>query len=134
MPAHSCDCRTAIASSPILFGGNPVAVAAAHVVLDRITAPGFLARVERRGEQLRRGLQGLARKHQSQVREVRGLGLMWGMELEQEAGPIITQLRARGILATKAGSHVLRVLPPLMVQAGELRTFLTALEEILDEL
>jgi predicted acetylornithine/succinylornithine family transaminase len=113
------------------FGGNPVAVAAALAVLERISSEALLQNVERRGAQLRKGLARLARKHPKRVAEVRGLGLMWGMELREEAGPILTELRQRGILATKAGPNVLRVLPPLIIRAAEIRTFLLALDEIL---
>jgi acetylornithine/succinyldiaminopimelate/putrescine aminotransferase len=73
----------------------------------------------------------LARKFPQRVAEVRGLGLMWGMELRGEAAPILAELRRHGILATKAGPNVLRVLPPLIVRAAEIRTFLSALDEIL---
>ena len=64
------------------FGGNPVAAAASLVVLDRLTAPGFVEDVAKRGEYLTRGLRKLARKHPDGVAEVRGLGLMVGIELE----------------------------------------------------
>ncbi len=113
------------------FGGNPVAVAAALAVLERIDSEALLQNVERRGAQLRKGLLRLARKHPQRVAEVRGIGLMWGMELREEAGPILAELRKRGILATKAGPNVLRVLPPLVIRAAEIRTFLAALDEIL---
>jgi 4-aminobutyrate aminotransferase-like enzyme len=106
-------------------------VAAALAVLERISSEALLQNVELRGAQLRKGLRSLARKHAGRVAEVRGLGLMWGMELREEAGPMLVRLRERGFLATKAGPNVLRVLPPLIVRAAEIRTFLTALDEIL---
>ena len=113
------------------FGGNPVAAAASLAVLDRLTAPGFLEGVERRGASLRRGLQKLARAHPGVITEVRGLGLMLGVELAGEAGPVVKALRDRGFLATKAGDNVLRLLPPLVIKPAEIREFLAALGDVL---
>ncbi len=77
-----------------------------------------------------RGLTGLKKKYPSQVAEVRGLGLMIGVELKGEAGPVLKGLRERNILATKAGDKVLRLLPPLVITRAEIKTFLAALEEV----
>jgi acetylornithine/succinyldiaminopimelate/putrescine aminotransferase len=65
------------------------------------------------------------------VVDVRGLGLMLGIELRGEAGPVVAGLRERGILAVPAGTHVLRLLPPLVVKRSEMKTFLDALDEVL---
>jgi predicted acetylornithine/succinylornithine family transaminase len=113
------------------FGGNPVAAAASEVVLDRLVAAGFLEDVAKKGAVLRRGLEKLARRFPTAIAEVRGLGLMVGVEFRGEAGPVLKGLRERGILATKAGDRVLRLLPPLVVRRGEIREFLTALEAVL---
>jgi acetylornithine/succinyldiaminopimelate/putrescine aminotransferase len=110
------------------FGGNPVAAAASLAVLDRLTSRGFLEGVTRRGEQLMRGLRKLARVHPQTIAEVRGVGLMAGLELRVDAGPVVQRLRERGILATKAGSRVLRLLPPLVIKPADVREFLGALE------
>jgi predicted acetylornithine/succinylornithine family transaminase len=115
------------------FGGNPVAAAASLAVLDRLTAPGFLEKVEKKGRSLHRGLQKLRRAYPRAVAEVRGIGLMIGIELHGEAGPVVKGLRDRGFLATKAGDKVLRLLPPLVIKPGEIRAFLGALEEVLKE-
>jgi acetylornithine/N-succinyldiaminopimelate aminotransferase len=113
------------------FGGNPVAAAASLVVLDRLESPGFLDGVARRGATLMRGLKKLSRAHRNAVADVRGLGLMVGVELKVAAGPVVKGLRERGHLATKAGDNVLRLLPPLIVKPGEIRDFLTALDLVL---
>jgi len=113
------------------FGGNPVAAAAALAVLDRLTAPGFLEGVARRGASLRRGLEKLKRKHKPAVVEVRGLGLMLGVQLRGEAKAVVKGLRERGILATKAGDDVLRLLPPLVIKPAEIKELLQALDETL---
>ncbi len=113
------------------FGGNPVAAAASLAVLDRLMAPGFLEKIEKKGRSLQRGLKKLARAHPKAIAEVRALGLMVGVELHGEAGPIVKGLRERGFLATNAGDKVLRLLPPLVVKPDEIRAFLAALEEVL---
>lgn len=112
------------------FGGNPVAAAASMAVLERITEPGFVESVEKKGVLLRRGLAKLARAHKDAIAEVRGLGLMVGIEFKGEAGPVLKALRAKGVLATKAGDHVLRVLPPLVVKPKEIKEFVAALGEV----
>ncbi|MCL4817915.1 MAG: acetylornithine/succinylornithine family transaminase [Vicinamibacteria bacterium] len=112
------------------FGGNPVAAAAALAVLDTLTAPGFLDGVARRGEQLFRGLRALKRKH-AQVVDVRGLGLMAGVQFEGASGPVVKGLREQGVLATKAGDDVLRLLPPLVVKPGQVKAMLAALDAVL---
>jgi predicted acetylornithine/succinylornithine family transaminase len=112
------------------FGGNPVAAAASLVVLDRITEPGFLAKVEKKAGRLRRGLNMLARKHDA-ITQVRSLGLMVGVELSGEASAVVKGLRERGVLATRAGEHVLRLLPPLVIKPKEIREFLDGLDAVL---
>ena len=114
------------------FGGNPVAAAAALAVMDRLTTPGFIEGIARKGAFLVRGLKALKKKYPSQVAEVRGLGLMIGVELKGEAGPVLKGLRERNILATKAGDKVLRLLPPLVITRAEIKTFLAGLEEVLE--
>jgi predicted acetylornithine/succinylornithine family transaminase len=114
------------------FGGNPVAAAAALVVLDRLTSPGFVEGIAKRGASLVRGLKQLGRRFPKSIAEVRGLGLMIGVEFQGEAGPVVKGLRERGVLATKAGDRVLRLLPPLLVKASQVREFLGALEAVLE--
>jgi acetylornithine/succinyldiaminopimelate/putrescine aminotransferase len=112
------------------FGGNPVAAAAALAVLDRLTAPGFLAKVQKRARALRRGLNILARKH-SAVVQVRSLGLIVGVEFKGAAAPVVKRLRDHGVLATKAGDNVLRLLPPLVIKQKDIRQFLEVLDAVL---
>jgi acetylornithine/succinyldiaminopimelate/putrescine aminotransferase len=113
------------------FGGNPVAAAASLVVLDRLTADGFLDKIEKKGKLLGRALRALQRKYPRQIVDVRGLGLMYGIELGDNATPAVSALRARGILVTKAGDNVVRLLPPLVVKRNELQSFLDAFDAVL---
>jgi acetylornithine/N-succinyldiaminopimelate aminotransferase len=113
------------------FGGNPVAAAASLVILERLTSSGFLAKIEKKGKMLAKGLRALQRKYPKQIVDVRGLGLMLGIELADNATPAVAGLRARGILVTKAGDNVVRLLPPLVVKRSDLRSFLEAFDAVL---
>jgi predicted acetylornithine/succinylornithine family transaminase len=113
------------------FGGNPVAAAASLVVMDRLTSDGFLGKIEKKGKLLARTLRALQRKYPRQITDVRGLGLMWGVEFAGSAAPIVAALRARGILATRAGDNVMRLLPPLVVKRSDLQSFLVAFDAVL---
>jgi predicted acetylornithine/succinylornithine family transaminase len=112
------------------FGGNPVAAAAALAVLDRLTAPKFLDKVTQKAVLLRQGLNLLARTYPA-VTEVRSAGLMVGIELQGAALPVVKALRERGILVTRAGDNVVRLLPPLVVKRKDIRAFLAVLDEVL---
>ena len=104
------------------FGGNPVAAAAALAVLDRLTAPKFLDKVSQKGAYLR--------KHPAVV-QVRSAGLMVGIELQAAALPVVKALREKGILVTRAGDNVVRLLPPLVVKRKDIRQLLVAFDEVL---
>jgi acetylornithine/N-succinyldiaminopimelate aminotransferase len=125
--------KLAVGDHGSTFGGNPVAAAASLAVLDRFESAGWLDKIEKRGASLRRGLKKLARSHPKAIAEVRGLGLMFGIELHGPAGPVVKGLRERGILAIKAGDRVLRLLPPLVVGSAEIKRLLSALDEVLAE-
>ena len=112
------------------FGGNPVAAAAALAVLDRLTAPKFLDKVSQKGAYLRKGLNQIARKHPAVV-QVRSAGLMVGIELQAAALPVVKALREKGILVTRAGDNVVRLLPPLVVKRKDIRQLLVAFDEVL---
>jgi predicted acetylornithine/succinylornithine family transaminase len=112
------------------FAGNAVCAAAALAVLDHLEAPGFIDEIAAKGLYLKRALEKLARKYK-QIAEVRGLGLMLGIETVGPAAPVLAGLKERGILAVKAGDRVLRLLPPLVVKRAEIRLLLQKLEEVL---
>jgi acetylornithine/succinyldiaminopimelate/putrescine aminotransferase len=112
------------------FGGNPVCCAASKVVLETVLAPGFLAEVSRKGDLLRAGLEEIARGR-SDVREIRGAGLMIGMETGFEVKETVIRCLAAGLVIGTAGEKVLRFLPALTVPDGEIRRGLSLLERSL---
>ena len=116
------------------FGGNPVCAAASHAILDHLTKPGFVESIAKKGELLRRGLKKIAKKHKTQIVDVRGMGLMQGVEFKGDASAVVKGLREKGILTIKAGEKVLRLLPPLVIKPAEIREFLAALDVVVGEL
>jgi acetylornithine aminotransferase len=102
------------------FGGTPLACAAAMAVIETIESEGLLERAAAMGallmELLREGLRSC-----SFVREVRGRGLMVGVELDRSARPLQEELRKRGLLALATHECVLRFLPPLIVTETQVR-------------
>jgi predicted acetylornithine/succinylornithine family transaminase len=112
------------------FGGNPVCCAAGLAVLDLLEREDLAERADRLGRRLVYGLLQLGRKN-PKVGEVRGLGLMLGVDLGEEAGAVAAACRERGLLLNAVGPHTLRFLPPLTVTEDELAWALGTLEAVL---
>ncbi len=112
------------------FGGNPLACAAALAVLDTVEREHLVANARNQGERLLAGLTEIAAGH-PQVRAVRGLGLIAGLELSGEAAPVVSACRDAGLLLLSAGPKVLRFLPPLNVSAEEIDEALTIVDRCL---
>jgi 4-aminobutyrate aminotransferase-like enzyme len=122
------------------FGGNPVACAAALAVLAVIEDEGLLANAAKVGSYLRQGLLALAERH-SLIGDVRGEGLLLGVELVDEAGGpaagnarnVTEAMRERGVLlsATGPAGNVLKIRPPLVFQREHADLLLQALDEVL---
>jgi acetylornithine/N-succinyldiaminopimelate aminotransferase len=113
------------------FGGNPVACAAGVAVIEEIMAKGLITRAADLGKQLLDGLRTLAAKYRTIVREVRGFGLMAGMDLVMEGEPIVVSMREKGILINCTDTTVLRFLPPLIVGKDQIDQTLSSLDACL---
>src|SRR5213080_2335176 len=112
------------------FGGGPLVASVALEVVRTIADPAFLADVRRKAEWLGARLARLA-AGAPRVAEVRGRGLMWGLELAEPAAPIVAGARERGLLVVTAGPQVVRLLPPLVITLEELERGVAILEELL---
>ena len=112
------------------FGGGPLVASVALAVLRTIAAPELLAAVRARGARLGAGLRAIAGRA-TRVKDVRGTGLMWGIELGEPAAPLVSEARARGLLIVTAGPTVLRLLPPLVVSDAEVDRAVAVLAEVL---
>lgn len=110
------------------FGGNPLACAAAVAALDVYEEEGLPERAAELGAWFRRRLEAVDSRL---IRQVRGRGLMVGIELRVRARPVVEALMDEGVLALTAGSTVLRLLPPLVIEREELERVAQAIEEAL---
>ncbi|MGA7578435.1 MAG: acetylornithine transaminase [Desulfobaccales bacterium] len=112
------------------FGGGPVIAAAATTAVSLLSDAKLLAEVRARGDYLQKALLKLKAAFPV-IRQVRGLGLMWGLELAREGGPLVVACRERGVLVNCTQGNVIRLLPPLIVSTDELNRGLRVLEEAL---
>jgi 4-aminobutyrate aminotransferase len=105
------------------YGGNPVALAALLETV-RLLEEGLVANAVVRGEEAMRGLRPLLERYPALVREVRGKGLMIGVEFDSPETADAVQLQAfeRGLLVLEAGDDVIRLSPPLVVSEAEMAT------------
>jgi LysW-gamma-L-lysine/LysW-L-ornithine aminotransferase len=110
------------------FGGNPLACAAALATLDVLENEGLVGRAAEMGHYFQTQLRAI---DSPLIREVRGLGLLIGVELKTRAMPVVEALMARDILALSAGSTVLRLVPPLVIGRQEIDEVVAALADVL---
>lgn len=113
------------------FGGNALVSRVAATVLDIIERDGLVARAAQLGTWLKERLQVVAQKHPGRIQEVRGAGLMVGIELTTPGKAVWQELLARRYLVNLTQDTVLRLLPPLIVDESHLEGFCIALEEAL---
>ncbi|HEX6948793.1 MAG TPA: acetylornithine transaminase [Nitrospira sp.] len=113
------------------FGGNPLACAASLAVLRVLLEGRVLDQARRMGEYLSKGLSECKDRHHN-VRDVRGLGLLQGMEVEMDAKTVVGDCLKRGLLINAAGEHVLRFVPPLIITQAEIDRLLDVLSRIFD--
>ena len=102
------------------FGGNPLAAAAANVVVDELLYNGLLDHVKSAGEYLTAKLEALRAEMPEKILDVRGFGLMQGIELAGSAAPVINKCIENNLLLVNAGSNVIRFVPPLIVSEAEI--------------
>lgn len=110
------------------FGGNPLACAAALATLDILEREALPERAVALGA---RALERLRAIHSPLIREVRGRGLLLGIELSRRAQPYLEALLEQGILALPAGPNVIRLLPPLVITEAQLERVLDVIENVL---
>ena len=102
------------------FGGGPLVAGVAHAVVSTIADPGFLSQVREKGTYLLKLLEALRDDEPNGITEIRGRGLMWGVQLAGESGPVVEQALEKGLLLVGAGPDVVRLLPPLTVTQPEM--------------
>ena len=113
------------------FAANPFTTHVAHHVVSRVSAPEFLSEVAAKGEYLKELLEELNSPH---IKEVRGAGLLVGVEMDIETGPIIEKAYGKGLILVNAGPNVLRFVPPLVISKEELAHAVGIVGEILQSM
>jgi acetylornithine/N-succinyldiaminopimelate aminotransferase len=112
------------------FGGGPLVCATALEFLKIVEDSKLLENVRARGAELRQGLEALAKKFDF-IREIRGEGLMVGVELSIEGTPLVAEALRRGLLINCTHEFTLRLLPPFIVTSAQVREFLKTFETVL---
>jgi acetylornithine/N-succinyldiaminopimelate aminotransferase len=112
------------------YGGNLLACRAALVFLDELVDGGLIAHVARVGAHLEASLHALAAR-QPVIREIRGAGLIWGLELDRPAAPVVEAAIQRGLLVNRTADSVVRLLPPYIITAEEIDEALGLLDAAL---
>jgi len=112
------------------YGGNLLATRAAAYVLEQLMDHGLLDRVRTTGDRLEQRLRTLALKHPV-VAEVRGSGLMRALDLRVDAAPVVDLAREKGLLVNRTDTTVVRLLPPLTVEAGDIDACAETLDAVL---
>ncbi|MFN0156834.1 MAG: aspartate aminotransferase family protein, partial [Bacteroidota bacterium] len=113
------------------FGGNPVACAAGNVVLQEIINGGLMQNASRMGEKLQSELQSIQKEYPALVREVRGMGLMVGMELTIPYDGVVGSMRDLGVLVNGTAERVLRFVPPLIIGEEHIQEACVTLRQVL---
>lgn len=114
------------------FGGNPLAATAGLATLETIEEEGYLQKVNEMGEYLGTRLEELKASY-PQIVEVRGKGLLVGIEMDGSVGDLLSALREEGILLLMAGPNVIRILPPFTITKGEIDEAVQTLAKVLDQ-
>ncbi|WP_169543304.1 aspartate aminotransferase family protein [Sneathiella aquimaris] len=112
------------------FGGNPLATAVGNAVLDLLLEDGFLQQVQETVETLRQGLVELTQKHPHVISDVQGLGLMLGVKCVVPNTELLARLRDARLLSGRAGTDILRLLPPLNLSEEDLAKGLRIIDDV----
>jgi len=114
------------------FGGNPLACRLAHYIVSRLSEPELQQEVLKKEQIFRKGFERLQQRYPAAVGEVRGKGLILGLQLTQDPTPIVTAARERGLLLITCGTNTLRFVPPLIISNEEIEQGLGILEQAMD--
>jgi predicted acetylornithine/succinylornithine family transaminase len=115
------------------FGGNPLSTAASLATLQALLEPGLIEQAAKTGETFLGLLRDLAEKH-GRIVEVRGKGLMIGVEFQEPVAPLVGKMLDSGVICGSAGPNVLRFLPPLIVTTEQVERVVAVLAACLGEL
>lgn len=113
------------------FGGNPLACAAVYATLTTIKSEGLVDKVAEKGEYFKNELRKLQEKYPDKLTDVRGCGLMLGMEVAGEGKPIVESCLANNVIVNCTAGNVIRIVPPLIISNEEIDIVVAALDKAL---
>jgi acetylornithine aminotransferase len=121
--------KIAVGDHGTTYGGNPLASRVGHYVFDRVSNPEFLHMVEEKSKIFIKHLKALKEKYPTVVSEIRGRGLILGLQLDRDPTEIVKASRERGLLVITAGTNTLRFVPPLVIEEAQIEEGIKILDE-----
>ena len=115
------------------FGGNPLAMSVGNAVLDQIFKKGFLKNVQKISKYFHSELKKIQKQYSNIIKEVRGVGLLIGLQLHSDQAKFIQKLMDNKLLTIRAGENVIRILPPLTVKKKEINLAIKIIRKVCNE-
>ena len=115
------------------FGGNPLAMSVGNAVMNEIFRKGFLSKVKSNSKYFISELNKIKNKFPNIIKEIRGIGLILGIQLHQDQTIFIQSLMKNKLLTIRAAENVIRILPPLNVNKKEINIALKIINKVCDE-
>ena len=115
------------------FGGNPLAMSVGNAVLDQIFKKGFLKNVQKISKYFHSELKKIQKQYSNIIKEVRGVGLLIGLQLHSDQAKFIQKLMDNKLLTIRAGENVIRILPPLTVKKKEVNLAIKIIRKVCKE-
>jgi acetylornithine/succinyldiaminopimelate/putrescine aminotransferase len=117
------------------FGGNPLACSAALATIDVLLEGDFvLDQCRRMGKYFNKRLEEMKKEFPSIIADVRGMGLLVGMELTRDGAPLVKACMEKGVLINCTAGNILRFMPPLIITEKDIDHLVDILEQIFDQL
>ena len=140
-PVAACLLKDAIAETITpgchgsTYGGNPLAMVAANAVLDLMTEDGFFDGVSKVGEYLGESLRALSRCNQCIISAVRGIGCIWGVDINISAQEVVSECVRHGLLITRVSNNkTLRIVPPLIIEKSHVDDAVNILNKVIEKI
>jgi acetylornithine/N-succinyldiaminopimelate aminotransferase len=112
------------------FGGNPLAMSVGNAVMNEIFRKGFLSKVKSNSKYFISELNKIKNKFPNIIKEIRGIGLILGIQLHQDQTIFIQSLMKNKLLTIRAAENVIRILPPLNVNKNEINIALKIINKV----
>ena len=115
------------------FGGNPLAMKIGNAVLDKIMNKQFLKNIQKTSKYFLYELNKIKKDYPSIIKEIRGIGLLIGIQLHKDQTKFIKQLEQNKLLTIRAADNVIRILPPLNVKKNEIDIGLKIIRKVCEQ-